>query len=185
MKHILSFAGGALLALLLVLLLYPEPKAGSGHNITIQTDTIIKHDTIRDVSPEPKYTSEQSVGTAEVKVPTDRIKIGGAALPPIRADTNTAGNYAQNPFENMCDSVSVELPIMQSVYEGKDYKAYVSGVRARLDSIYVFPLHEVVTIKEKQPPKRWHIGVTTGYGIGTKGLQPYVGIGLTYSIISF
>ena len=184
MKHILSFAGGALLVLLLMLWLYPEPKAGSGHNIVIQTDTIIKHDTIKDVPTEPKLTMTQPVGTAEVRVPTGHIKMDDAAHHPIRADTSTAG-YVQDLNGNMADSATVELPIMQSVYESKDYKAYISGVQARLDSIFVYPLHEVVTIKEKQPPKRWHIGVTTGYGIGTKGLQPYVGIGITYSIISF
>ena len=32
MKHALSFVGGVLLTLLLVALLYPEPKAGNGHN---------------------------------------------------------------------------------------------------------------------------------------------------------
>lgn len=183
MKHILSFAVGAFVALLLVAMLYPEPKGGNGHNIVIQTDTIIKRDTVRDVPGEAKYTSEQPVGTAEVRVPKGSIKTGSAMQPPIRADTNTTGNYAQ--LGNVPDSATIELPIMQSVYESTDYKAYVSGVRARLDSIFVYPLHEVVTVKEKQPPKKWHIGVTTGYGIGTKGMQPYVGIGLTYSIISF
>lgn len=185
MKYAWSFIGGVLLTLLLVALFYPEPKAGSGHNIVIQTDTIIKRDTISDVSPEPKYTSEQPVGTAEVRVPTDCIKMAGAAQPPIRADTDTAKGYAKDIAANGQDSATIELPIMQSVYESADYKAYVSGVHARLDSIFVYPLHEVVTVKEKQPPKRWHIGVTTGYGISTKGMQPYVGIGLTYSIISF
>ena len=181
MKHALSFIGGVLLTLLLF---DPEPKAGNGHNIVIQTDTIIKRDTISDVSPEPKYTSKQPVGTAEVRVPTDCIKMDDATLPHIRADTAASG-YAQSLGKNGTDSATIELPIMQSVYESKDYKAYVSGVHARRDSIFVYPLHEVVTIKEKQPPKRWHIGITTGYGIGTKGMQPYVGIGLTYSIISF
>ncbi|MEE1386436.1 MAG: hypothetical protein U0K29_10650 [Prevotella sp.] len=184
MKHALSFIGGVLLTLLLVALFYPEPKAGNGHNIVIQTDTIIKRDTISDVSPEPKYTSKQPVGTAEVRVPTDCIKMDDATLPHIRADTAASG-YAQSLGKNGTDSATIELPIMQSVYESKDYKAYVSGVHARLDSIFVYPLHEVVTIREKQPPKRWHIGVTTGYGLTTKGMQPYVGIGLTYSLISF
>ena len=119
-----------------------------------------------------------------MRVPTDRIKIGDATLPHIRADTTESG-YAQSLDKNGTDSATIELPIMQSVYESKDYKAYVSGVHARLDSIFVYPLHEVVTIREKQPPKRWHIGVTTGYGLTTKGMQPYVGIGLTYSLISF
>ncbi len=181
MKYALSFIGGVLLTLLLLALLFPEPKAGSGHDILVQTDTIIKRDTVKDVPTAPTYTSTQPVGTAEVFVPADCIKM----QPPVRADTNSAGNYAQNLLENIRDSVSVELPVVQSVYESTNYKAYVSGVQARLDSIFVYPLHEVVTVKEKQPPKHWHIGVTAGYGLTTKGLQPYVGIGLTYSLISF
>ncbi len=184
MKHILSFAAGAFIALLLVAWFYPEPKAGNGHNIVIQTDTIIKHDTINDVPGEPKYTSRQPVGTTEVRVPTDCIKITGEPQPSIRVDTSASG-YAQSIDQNGADSATIELPIMQSMYENKEYKAYVSGVHARLDSIFVYPLHEVVTIREKQPPKRWHIGVTTGYGLTTKGMHPYVGIGLTYSLISF
>jgi len=183
-KHILSFAAGAFIALLLVAWFYSEPKAGNGHNIVIQTDTIIKRDTIPYLSPEATSTG-QTVGTATVRVPTDCIKMDDAAQPPIRADTNTVGNYVLELAGNVADSATVELPIMQSVYEAKDYKAYVSGVKARLDSIFVYPTHEVVTIKEKQPPKKWHIGVTTGYGLTTKGMQPYIGIGLTYSIISF
>ena len=119
MKHALSFIGGVLLTLLFVAMLYPEPKAGNGHNIVIQTDTTIKRDTIKDVPGEPKYTSKQPVGTAEVRVPTDRIKIGDATLPHIRADTTESG-YAQSLDKNGTDSATIELPIMQSVYESKD-----------------------------------------------------------------
>ncbi len=181
MKYALSFIGGVLLTLLLLALLFPEPQAGSGHDILVQTDTIIKRDTVKDVPAAPTYTSKQPVGTAEVRVSADCIKM----QPPVRADTNSSENYAQNLLKNIRDSVSVELPVVQSVYESTNYKAYVSGVQARLDSIFVYPLHEVVTVKEKQPPKHWHIGVTAGYGLTTKGFLPYVGIGLTYSLISF
>ena len=68
--------------------------------------------------PEPKYTSKQPVGTAEVRVPTDCIKMDDATLPHIRADTTESG-YAQSLGKNGTDSATIELPIMQSVYESK------------------------------------------------------------------
>ena len=62
----------------------------------------------------------------------------------------------------------------------------VSGpINPRLDSIRVFARTTTVTHRVWEPPKRWHIGVTAGYGYGAKGLQPYVGVGITYSIFSF
>lgn len=184
MKHALSFIGGAVLAILLFVYLYPEPKSGNGHGI-MTTDTIVKCDTIAYRLPVPTMPTGQLVGTVEVRVPTGCIKTGNAAQPPIRADTDTTKGNSENLVTNGSDSATIELPVTQSVYESTDYKAYVSGVHAQLDSIFVYPKHEIVTIKEKQPPKRWHIGVTTGYGVGRTGLQPYLGIGLTYSLFSF
>lgn len=83
------------------------------------------------------------------------------------------------------DSVAVEIPIVQRHYRDSTYEAWVSGYEARLDSVRVFAPTTVITRREWKPPKRWHVGVTAGYGYGPKGLQPYVGIGITYSIISF
>lgn len=83
------------------------------------------------------------------------------------------------------DSVYIDIPITQKTYSDSTYTAWVSGYDVTLDSIRVYRCEEVVTITEKQPPKRWHLGLTAGYGLGTAGLQPYIGIGVTYSIISF
>ncbi len=83
------------------------------------------------------------------------------------------------------DSVYIDIPITQKTYSDSTYTAWVSGYDVTLDSIRVYRREEVVTITEKQPPKRWHLGFTAGYGLGTAGLQPYIGIGVTYSIISF
>ncbi len=176
MKYALSFIGGVLMALLVMVLIGPRQGSWDGHDMTTtQTDTTIRRDTVKDVPGEAKRTEERTVGTAEVRVAKSQIKSGDTAQPPIRADTGVAES----------DTVSVTLPLVQSVYESEDYRAYVSGAMARLDSIFVFPTHETVTVKEKTAAKRWHIGVTGGYGVTAKGLQPYVGVGLTYSLISF
>lgn len=81
------------------------------------------------------------------------------------------------------DSVVVRVPIMQKVYQDTTYKAWVSGYRPNLDSIAVYPRREILTITEK--PKRWGVGVQAGLGATTKGLAPYIGIGVSYNIISF
>ena len=85
------------------------------------------------------------------------------------------------------DSAAVAIPITQKRYDGDDYRAYVSGYEPNLDSIFVFPKTTVIHERSYKPPNKWHIGITGGYGYGFKSKQaePYIGIGITYSIISF
>lgn len=84
------------------------------------------------------------------------------------------------------DSAVVELPIIRRHYADSTYEAWVSGpIDPRLDSIRVYARTTTITKREWKPPKRWHLGVTAGYGYGAKGFQPYIGIGITYSIFSF
>ena len=52
------------------------------------------------------------------------------------------------------DSVTVQIPITQKVYEDSTYTAYVSGYRASLDSLVFKMPREVITIKEKRKHKR-------------------------------
>lgn len=81
------------------------------------------------------------------------------------------------------DSVKVQIPISQKVYQDSLYKAYISGYRAELDSIFIYNKETTITVRPK--PKRWHIGVGAGYGMTLKGFQPYVGVTFSYSIFSF
>lgn len=86
------------------------------------------------------------------------------------------------------DSVSVELPITQKQYGDSTYTAWVSGYNPTLDSIYVYPRHETVTITNtlRQKPRRWGLGVSAGYGYAPgKGMVPWVGVGVNYTLISF
>ena len=99
-------------------------------------------------------------------------------------DTDVSGTVASNMPP---DSVRVIVPITQKRYEGDGYRVYVSGYEVNLDSVYVFQRIAVVHERSCKPPDRWHIGITGGYGYGFKSKQaePYIGIGITYSIISF
>jgi hypothetical protein len=143
----------------------------------IETDTITIYDTIPYIEPAPVHS--QQVGSKKVTIPTSYIDRGIENLPDIRADTaelTSADVEVTTP-----DSLTLQLPITQNVYEGEDYKAYVSGVYPSLDSLFVYPRREIVTIKK--PPKRWHIGPTIGFGYTPHGFEPFFGISLTYSII--
>lgn len=145
------------------------------------TDTVRYVDTIKynepaPVSVKPNGTTKVSVSVAHLKNALRNATLD--TLPRIRADT-----FETILCDSNQDSVQIELPMLQSVYKDKDYTAYISGVNARLDSIFVYPKREVITIRK--PPKHWHIGISSGYGTTVQGFKPYIGIGITYSLISF
>lgn len=72
------------------------------------------------------------------------------------------------------------------------FRAHVSGIDARLDSITTWPKTKVVTIHDNTTTteyiyrnsgaSRWGVGIQVGYGIGRSGLSPYVGLGFTYKL---
>ena len=145
------------------------------------TDTVRYVDTIKynepaPVSVKPNGTTKVSVSVAHLKNALRNATLD--TLPRIRADT-----FETILCDSNQDSVQIELPMLQSVYKDKGYTAYVSGVNARLDSIFIYPEREVITIRK--PPKHWHIGISSGYGTTVQGFKPYIGIGITYSLISF
>ena len=92
------------------------------------------------------------------------------------------------------DTVEVMVPMEQKHYSDSLYDAYVSGFKPSLDSLRIYQTTKVVTITEivKVPEKkRWGIGVQAGMGVqyGTIHKQmdvgPYIGVGISYNILSF
>lgn len=83
------------------------------------------------------------------------------------------------------DTTFVLLPRTQREYQDSLYHAWISGYRPQLDSIEVYTPTKFITKTIMEKPKKWHIGVQVGYGVGKEGLSPYVGLGLTYSLIGF
>ncbi len=91
-------------------------------------------------------------------------------------------------IDNDSDSALVSVPITSKVYEDSLYRAVVSGYRASLDEITVYPRMDIVTITEKPKRKRWGVGVQVGYGMTLNGrpqLSPYAGIGVSYNLFNF
>lgn len=80
------------------------------------------------------------------------------------------------------DSATIHIPITQQVYETDTYKAYVSGYRPSLDSIFIMNKMTEVIVKKQAKANRFNIGVQAGYGLTPKGFQPYVGFGVSIKI---
>ena len=79
------------------------------------------------------------------------------------------------------DSVFVQVPIEQKVYSDSNYTAWVSGYHPRLDSISI--THQEVShklVNNSKGSKRLYLGIQVGYGITPRGMQPYLGIGVSY-----
>lgn len=90
----------------------------------------------------------------------------------------------------LSDSVTVEIPITQKVYQDSTYQAWVSGYKPSLDSIRIFQPITIITrtitnTEVKYKSKRWGVGVQAGLGITPTKVEPYIGIGVTYNIFSW
>ena len=87
------------------------------------------------------------------------------------------------------DTVFVDVPIERRVYqEDSLYRAVVSGWHPSLDTLMVFPKTTTITIREKVPVpdrRRWGIGIQAGAGATRNGLTPYVGVGISYNLLSW
>ena len=118
-------------------------------SFTPVADTICFRDTVRDSIPMPVYE------TLVLEVPE---------LFPV---------YITLGGDTIREPVYIPVPITQKEYSTDNYRAWVSGYKPSLDSVWVYP--ETKIIREK--PRRWGIGVIAGYGIGRNGLSPYVGVG--------
>ena len=89
------------------------------------------------------------------------------------------------------DTVFVHLPIEQRQFSDLRYTAWVSGYRPQLDSIQIYQQTEYITkeVKTVTKPKRWGIGLQAGYGVSISNKQiqatPYIGIGISYNILTW
>lgn len=164
-------------------------------------DTLTVYDTVRVEIPAPQ--EEKPLVSVTAKLPVSVTKVSenerklqktvqmlrdslanfGKSVPPaayVKED-----NFP-NKSEQTQDSVTVQIPITQRVYETDRYRAVVSGYQPSLDDLLIYQPSQVIRIKDK--PKRWGIGVQVGYGMTVKGtpqFTPYIGVGVSYNLFSF
>ena len=87
------------------------------------------------------------------------------------------------------DTCYVSLPLEKRTYKREDFYAEVTGYEPRLTYIEVYPKTITITQTEARKRTRWGIGVQVGYGIGQHAgalyTTPYVGVGLSYNLLTF
>lgn len=89
------------------------------------------------------------------------------------------------------DTMYVYLQKEQVVWQDSLSKVYASGIMPQVDSVQHYISERIVTrelTKVVKKPCRWGVGVHAGYGIMIGDefrTAPYVGIGVSYNIISW
>lgn len=147
----------------------------TSHNINYQgyvgVDSIIHIDTVAYLLPIPRDS---------VVIRYDHIAV---PIVPAHCDSIEHCFDKENVTVDVSqDSATIHIPITQQVYETDTYRAYVSGYRPILDSIFIMNKKTEVIVKKQTKTNRFDIGVQAGYGLTPKGFQPYVGIGVSIKI---
>ncbi len=168
-KHLIIFAASAILCLLCGFLvgkgMYDRPVDES-----VSRDTVILHDTVPDIAPEPKDSVRTRWITRWLPSKSDTVTF-------FREISANSANFSAT------DSVAVQVPITSKHYSGKNYDAYVSGFETKLDSIFVYNETQLVTerVVVSKPPNRWSLTVNAGidYGVKSQFWQPFASGELT------
>ena len=135
------------------------PRNAPGEPQTIKVDTLVIHDTIK--VTEPVSVTKTVVDSVLVPV-TDTIRLR--------------------------DTLYVFMEREQVRWEDSLAVVYASGINPQVDSVIHFTRDQII-IKEipviKVKKSRWGIGVQAGATAGKDGVIPYVGVGVSYNILSW
>ena len=90
------------------------------------------------------------------------------------------------------DTLYVYLEREQIQWQDSLCRVYASGINPQVDSVTHFVQETIVNREISVPVKvksRWGLGIQVGYGAGVNGKQvyltPYVGVGISYNILSW
>ena len=86
------------------------------------------------------------------------------------------------------DDSLIVLPMQTKTYAGDDYRLQISGYSPNLDWIETYPRTKYITETiYAESRKRWGLGIQAGIGATIQGGRimavPYLGVGVSYSII--
>lgn len=86
------------------------------------------------------------------------------------------------------DTLFIFLERSQVTWQDSLARVYASGIDPHVDSVIHFTRqmvinNEIPVIQVKRT--RWGIGVQGGYGVGKDGLTPWVGVGVSYNLVSW
>ena len=125
----------------------------------IKVDTLIVRDTIMQYKP----------------IFVDKIKVDSVLIPV--KDTIV-----------IRDSVYIYMDREKITWRDSICEVYASGIMPQVDSVRHFQEYKYITIETQAPVKvksHWGLGVNAGYGVGKGVLTPYVGVGISYNLLSW
>lgn len=158
-KYILTGIGIAVAILILFLFDRRIPRNSPQEPQSFRVDTLFIRDTIK--VTEPVYVTRRMVDSVLVPV-VDTIRYR--------------------------DTLYVFLEREQIRWEDSLAVVYASGVRPEIDSVIHYA-EKMVIVKEipviQVKKTRWGVGIQTGFGAGKDGLTPYLGVGVSYNILSW
>lgn len=86
------------------------------------------------------------------------------------------------------DTTYVYLTREQVEWRDSLCAVFASGIYPQVDSVIHFTTERVI-VKEipviQKERSRWGLGINAGYGFGASGLTPYVGVGVSYNLLSW
>lgn len=160
MKELSSHILACLLTMLACFLLFKGCDEGRCDVLPaeVRVDTVILHDTV---------TVKEAI--RETRTIRDTILI---ALPMVQVDT-------------VRDTVIVRLQREDIVWQDTLCTIYAHGYETEIDSVAHYITERTVTryVTKERNTSRWGLGIHAGWGASTKGLSPYIGIGIHYTII--
>ena len=125
----------------------------------IKVDTLVVRDTITQYKP----------------IFVDKIKVDSVLIPV--KDTIV-----------IRDSVYIYMDREKITWRDSLCEVYASGIMASVDSVRHFQEYKYITIETQVPVKvksHWGLGVNAGYGVGKGGFTPYIGVGISYNLLSW
>ena len=133
-------------------------------SVVESVDTIYVHDTIMVTEP----------------IIEQRTVIKKEYIPVVRQDTLW-----------MRDTLYVAMDREQVVWQDSMSRVYASGILPQIDSVQHYITERIVTKEvtmQVKKPCRWGVGIHAGYGlhIGKEvSAAPYIGVGISYNILSW
>ena len=162
-QYILTGVGIAVAVLIGFLIGQQHPQKSSVEPIKEKVDTLLIFDTITLTKP----------------VFVEKIQLDSVYMPV----TDTLWKH---------DTLYVYLEREQIQWQDSLCRVYASGINPQVDSVTHFVQETIVTREISVPVKvksRWGVGIQVGYGAGVNGKQvyltPYVGVGISYNILSW
>ena len=161
-QYILTGVGIAVAVLIGFLIGQKHPQKSPVEPIKEKVDTLLIFDTITLTKP----------------VFVEKIQLDSVYMPV----TDTLWKH---------DTLYVYLEREQIQWQDSLCRVYASGINPQVDSVTHFVQETIINKEISIPVKvksRWGLGIQVGYGAGINGKQvyltPYVGVGISYNILS-